>query len=117
MSTAPYAARIRELALSLPQTYEDRPWGFPVFKVAANRMFAWLTEAEPVEVTIKLTKEEREIAELLPYTRRASHLGRYGWITAVVTDDESLDAALEWLRESYWLRAPAELRAAVEGER
>ena len=116
MGTAVYASRIRELALSLPETYEDQPWGFPVFKVASNRMFAWLTEAEPIEVTIKLTKEEREIAELLPYTRRASHLGRYGWITATVTDDESLDSALEWLRESYWLRAPAELRTAVEGE-
>ena len=38
---------IRELALSLPQTYEDAPWGFPVFKVADNRMFAWLQEDEP----------------------------------------------------------------------
>ena len=25
-----------------------------------------------------------------------------------------LDAALEWLRESYWLKAPAHLRKAVE---
>jgi predicted DNA-binding protein (MmcQ/YjbR family) len=116
VSTAAYASRIRELALSLPQAYEDRPWGFPVFKVGQNRMFAWLSEHEPVEMTVKLTKEEREIVELLPYTRRASHVGRYGWITATITDDESLDAALEWLRESYWLRAPSELRAAVEGD-
>jgi hypothetical protein len=34
------ADRIRELALSLPETYEDEPWGHPVFKVGANRMFA-----------------------------------------------------------------------------
>ena len=39
----------------------------------------------------------------------------YGWVTAEVTDEESLEAALEWLRESYWLKAPPELRAAVEG--
>jgi hypothetical protein len=25
--------RIRALALSLPSTFEDSPWGFPVFKV------------------------------------------------------------------------------------
>jgi ABC-type antimicrobial peptide transport system permease subunit len=30
--------RIRELALSFPQTYEDAPWGFPVFKVGSNRL-------------------------------------------------------------------------------
>ncbi len=67
-------------------------------------------------MTVKLTQEEREIAHLLPYVRIASHVGRYGWITANVTDEESLEAALEWLRESYWLKCPAELKAAVEGD-
>ena len=42
-------------------------------------------------------------------------MGRYGWVTAEVADDESLEAALEWLRESYWLKAPTALRAVVEG--
>jgi predicted DNA-binding protein (MmcQ/YjbR family) len=109
-----FAARVRGLALSFPEAYEDAPWGFPVFKVAENRMFAWLIEAPVVEVTVKLTSEEREIAQLLPYVRKASHLGRYGWVTATVTDEETLETALEWLRESYWLRAPAHLRSAVE---
>jgi predicted DNA-binding protein (MmcQ/YjbR family) len=113
---AGFAEQIRELALSLPETYEDEPWGFPVFKVAENRMFALLFEGDPVEVTVKLTREEREIAELLPFTRRARYVGRYGWITATVTDEESLQATLEWLRESYWLKAPASLRHAVEVE-
>jgi hypothetical protein len=51
--------------------------------------------------------------QLLPYVRTARYVGRYGWVTAEVTDEESLAAALEWLRESYWLRAPAELRDAA----
>jgi predicted DNA-binding protein (MmcQ/YjbR family) len=110
-----FAARVRKCALSLPQTYEDDPWGFPVFKVADNRLFAWMIADEnALHVTMKLTLEERELARMLPFVRRASHLGRYGWITAAVTDDESLDAALEWIRESYWLRAPAQLKKAVE---
>ena len=104
---------IRQLALSLPQTYEDAPWGFPVFKVADNRLFALLREGEPVELTVKLSTEEREIARLHPWVRRASHVGRYGWVTARVTDEETLDAALEWLRESYWLKAPADVRDAA----
>jgi predicted DNA-binding protein (MmcQ/YjbR family) len=109
------ADRVREVALSFPEAYEDAPWGFPVFKVRDNRMFAWMiVRDESIEVTVKLTQEEREIAQLLPYVARARYVGRYGWISAQVTDDESLDCALEWLRESYWLKAPAELRAAVE---
>ena len=83
--------RIRALALSFPSTYEDSPWGFPVFKVGDNKLFAMM----------------------LPWVRHASYVGRYGWITARITDEESLQTALEWMRESYWLRAPVEFRDAV----
>jgi hypothetical protein len=34
VTTEAVAERIRELALSLPESYEDEPWGHPVFKVA-----------------------------------------------------------------------------------
>jgi len=109
---ATFAERIRELALSLPRSYEDRPWGFPVFKVGDNRLFGLMAE-DGSELTVKLTREEREIAELLPWVRPASHLGRYGWVTAAIADEETLAAALEWLRESYWLKAPADVRDAA----
>ena len=116
-STSSFAHAIRDLALSFPQTYEDAPWGFPVFKVGANKLFALLFEdGDRVELTVKLTAEERQIVELLPWVRSASHIGRYGWVTAAVTDEETLAAALEWLRESYWLKAPVAVReAAFEG--
>jgi len=107
---------IRELALSLPETYEDSPWGFPVFKVADNKLFAMLFEGEPPEVTMKLGQEEREIAYLHPWVRRASHVGRYGWVTATIEDDDALATALEWVRESYYLKAPAKLRDAAFAE-
>jgi predicted DNA-binding protein (MmcQ/YjbR family) len=109
--------RIRALALELPETYEDSPWGHPVFKVADNRMFASMSQADGVvRLTVKLTAEEREIATLLPYVEKAKYVGRYGWVTALVYDEESLEAALEWIRESYWLRAPEHLRHAVEAD-
>ena len=116
--TATIERKVKELALSFPEAYEDRPWGdFPVFKVGQNKVFGWAVRREDsVDVTMKLTAEEREIAHLLPFVRTASHVGRYGWITAAVRDEESLEAALEWLRESYWLKCPAELRSAVEND-
>ena len=110
--------------------------GFAMFSVIEKESGRWIGRVGPwqpegwpgteigwaivrdgaVDVTVKLTQEEREMAHLLPYVRIASHVGRYGWITANVTDEESLESALEWLRESYWLKCPAELKAAVEGE-
>src|SRR6478672_5645863 len=98
--------RIRELALSFPETYEDHPWGdFPVFKVGENKVFAWFTiEPQAVQLTLQLTAEEREVARLLPYVSIARYVGWYVWITATVTDEETLKTALEWLRESYWLK-------------
>jgi predicted DNA-binding protein (MmcQ/YjbR family) len=111
---AELADRLRALALSLPETYEDEPWGHPVFKVGENRMFAAMSVADhAVNLTVKLTAEEREMAHLFPFVRRASHVGRYGWITAEIADQESLETALEWVRESYWLKAPAHLKSAA----
>jgi predicted DNA-binding protein (MmcQ/YjbR family) len=110
-----YGERIRALALSFPETYEDSPWGHPVFKVGDNKMFAAMSDGDdPVTVTMKLTPEEREIALHMPYVSVARYVGRYGWVSAIVSDDESLENALEWIRESYWLKAPARLRSAVE---
>jgi predicted DNA-binding protein (MmcQ/YjbR family) len=112
--TATYIDRVRALALSFPQTYEDAPWGFPVFKVGSNKMFAWMVEHEDrIDVTVKLSAEEREIVELLSWVRRASHVGRHGWVTVEVSSHETLEAALEWIRESYWLKAPADVREAA----
>jgi predicted DNA-binding protein (MmcQ/YjbR family) len=108
-----HATRFRRLALSFPETYEEAPWGHPVFKVGANKMFAAMGNDEPLRVTLKLSAEERQVAFELPFVQTAAYVGRYGWITATVTDAETLEAALEWLRESYWLNAPAAIRDAA----
>jgi predicted DNA-binding protein (MmcQ/YjbR family) len=107
------ARRVRELALGFPEAYEDAPWGFPVFKVADNRMFALLGSAAPLEVTMKVGPEEREIGMLLPFVRPASYVGRYGWVTVTVADEDALQTALDWVRESYFLKAPARLRESA----
>jgi predicted DNA-binding protein (MmcQ/YjbR family) len=110
-----HAIAVRALALSLPLAYEDHPFGpnAHVFKVPQNRMFAILSDGPPVTVTLKLTREEREVSLELPFTSEARYVGRYGWITARIDDGDCLYAVLEWLRESYWLKAPEDVREAA----
>ncbi|MGZ4431053.1 MAG: MmcQ/YjbR family DNA-binding protein [Gaiellales bacterium] len=114
--TSGAADAIRSLALSFPEAREDHPFGADahVFKVGGgSRMFAIVSDGPPVSVTMKLTREEREVALTLPFVSEARYVGRYGWVTARVEDDHGLAAALEWLRESYWLRAPEGMREAA----
>jgi predicted DNA-binding protein (MmcQ/YjbR family) len=111
-----WPGQVRKLALTFPTTREDHPFGpeSHVFKVGGgSRMFAIMSDGPPMRVTLKLTKEEREIALTLPFVSEAKYVGRYGWVTATVEDEDGLDAALEWVRESYWMRAPEELREAA----
>ncbi|MDX6533746.1 MAG: hypothetical protein QOF68_1490 [Gaiellales bacterium] len=114
--TSTAADAIRTLALSFPTAREDHPFGAEahVFKVGGgSRMFAIMGDGPPVVVTLKLTKEEREIALTLPFVSEARYVGRYGWVTARIDDEHCLEATLEWVRESYWVRAPIELREAA----
>ena len=110
------AKAIRKLALSFPESREDHPFGpdSHVFKVGGgSTMFAIMSYGPPVTVTMKLTREEREVALTLPYVSEARYVGRYGWVTARVEDEDCLDATLEWIRESYWLKAPAANKEAA----
>ena len=110
------ASDVRTLALSFPHAREDHPFGpeAHVFKVGGgSTMFAILGDGPPVTVTMKLTKEEREIALTLPFVSEAKYVGRYGWVTARIEDKDGLQATLEWIRESYWLKAPADVREAA----
>ena len=50
---------IRKLALSLPEAYEDAPWGFPVFKVADNKLFA-LMRTELLEIKRRAERQGQE---------------------------------------------------------
>jgi predicted DNA-binding protein (MmcQ/YjbR family) len=110
------AGSIRSFALSFPQSREDHPFGpdAHVFKVGGgSTMFAILGDGPPVSVTLKLTREEREVALEMPYVSEARYVGRYGWVTVRIEDDDCLEAALEWMRESYWLKAPEDVREAA----
>jgi predicted DNA-binding protein (MmcQ/YjbR family) len=110
---------IRRRALDLPEAFEQERWGHPVFKLPKGdegKLFCILSADGdvPVRATVKLDREEREVALTMPWCQVASYIGRWGWVTGEVVDDESLRAICDWLVESFWLNAPPRLRSAVE---
>ena len=44
----------------------------------------------------------------------ARYVGRYGWVTVHVVDDDVLTMALDWVAESWWLKATVAQRALLE---
>jgi predicted DNA-binding protein (MmcQ/YjbR family) len=109
------SSAIRKFALAFPKAFEDHPFGpeSHVFKVGGKSMFVIMHDGPPVTATLKLTKEERQVALEMPYVSEAKYVGRYGWVTARIEDEHALDATFEWIRESYWLKAPADVREAA----
>jgi hypothetical protein len=74
-----------------------------------------MSEAEdPVRVTVKLDAEEREAALTQSFAEVARYVGRYGWVTVDVVDDDVLTMALDWVAESWWLKATVAQRALLE---
>jgi hypothetical protein len=106
---------VRRRALALPEAYEDEQWGLALFKLPPGRVFCFMSKGGlPVTATLKLERDDRGVALSLPWCRVAQYVGRYGWVTVDIVDAEALDAACDWLADSYWLRATARQRRLLE---
>ncbi len=115
MTAAEVEDAVRRKALTLPGAYEDRPWGHPVFKLPPNGVFVFMSEgSDPVRVTVKLDAEEREAALTQPFISVAKYVGRYGWVTVDVVDADVLTMVLDWVAESWWLKATVTQRKLLE---
>ena len=47
----------------------------------------------------------------LPFVSEARYVGRYGWVTA--SRGRRRSRPLEWMRESYFVRAPERLKPSA----
>jgi predicted DNA-binding protein (MmcQ/YjbR family) len=107
-------------ALSLPEAWEDHPWGENVAKVG-KKVFVFFGVPDPREeqliVCVKLPKSG--VAALdLGFTEPAGYgLGKSGWIMARIGKGERVDQALleGWIEESYRAVAPKKLAARLDG--
>lgn len=93
-----------ERARDKPEAVEDHPWGDVVFKIR-GKIFAFIGSPESPGVTVKVDPEELDALLTLPFVRRASYIGRYGWVSLSVTNKDTRDLALSLIDDSYDLIA------------
>ncbi|HSK94663.1 MAG TPA: MmcQ/YjbR family DNA-binding protein [Candidatus Angelobacter sp.] len=114
MTVHPLADSIRDYAASLPEAWEDHPWGERVFKVG-RKVFVFLGGLEDRGlVTVKL-RDSLDEATAFEWVQPARYgLDRGGWVTCALPGDAPLDMVTSWIAESYRLVAPKRLIALVD---
>jgi predicted DNA-binding protein (MmcQ/YjbR family) len=107
---------LREFALTLPESWEDTPWGDDLVVKVRKKIFVFLGSgaADPVRISVKLP-ESAEHALSLPDAVPTSYgLGRSGWVTLkLAADTTPLDLLIDWVEESYRAVAPKTLVAKL----
>jgi predicted DNA-binding protein (MmcQ/YjbR family) len=112
------ADALRAFAFSLPEAWEDHPWGESVAKVG-KKVFVFFGSADgdgPFGFSVKLPTSEDE-ALALPFTVPTGYgLDRGHWVTVRPPADAPLDLLFGWIEESYRTVAPKALRAQLEAQ-
>lgn len=100
-------------ALSLPEAWEDDPWGETVAKVR-KKVFVFFGGPGRSLVTVKLDESHGHALSLEGAAPTGYGLGKSGWVTLPL-DAPGLDPELlcEWIEESYRIVAPRMLVAQL----
>lgn len=100
----PAFTAVIERCRSRPGAVEDHILGEIVFRVR-GRVFAFMGRRDRAAVTVKAPAEDAARLLCRPYVRRARYVGRFGWLTVEMRDEESLRLALGLVDGSYLLAA------------
>jgi predicted DNA-binding protein (MmcQ/YjbR family) len=96
-------------ALSLPEAWEDRPWGDTVAKVR-KKIFVFVGSTH---VTVKLDEAHGHALSIEGAEPTGYGLGKAGWVTVPVAG-VPVDVLHDWIEESYRLVAPKRLVAQLD---
>jgi predicted DNA-binding protein (MmcQ/YjbR family) len=107
-----------EFALSLPEAWEDHPWGENVAKVR-KKVFAFFgvpDGSHPAGLTVKLPESGDHALSLPEGSPTGYGLGKAGWVTITLSPDlPPRDVLTDWIMESYRCVAPKSLAAKLPG--
>lgn len=105
-------------ALSLPEAWEDHPWGENVAKVR-KKVFAFFgvpDGSHPAGLTVKLPESGDHALSLPEGSPTGYGLGKAGWVTITLSRDlPPRDVLTDWIMESYRCVAPKSLAAKLPG--
>jgi predicted DNA-binding protein (MmcQ/YjbR family) len=106
------AEKLRQFALSYPDTFEDHPWGETAIKVRpTGKAFLFMrADEKEVSLSVKLPNS-RDMAIDLPFTEPTHYgMGKHGWVTAHLKGKKvPLDLIKAWIDESFRAVAPKKL--------
>lgn len=107
---------ILSYALTLPEAWEDHPWGDTVVKVR-KKIFLFLGQDDDgVRLSIKLNESHGHAMSVPGATPTGYGLGKAGWVSLTVGErGPGADLLTDWVDESYRLVAPKRLAAVLDG--
>jgi len=109
-------AQLLEFALSLPEAFEDHPWGESVAKVRGKVFVFFGMEGSPrPRMTVKLVESHGHGLSVDGSEPTGYGLGKSGWVT-VPLEADGVDPGLlcDWIEESYRIVAPKRLVAELD---
>ncbi len=124
-SPAELRAAARTFALSLPEAWEDFPWGESTIKVR-KKVFVFLGNDAPegvpddvLRVSAKLPQSMTDVLALPFATPTGYGLGKHGWVSLRIEAGVTvaLEDLLGWIEESYRAVAPKTLVKALHASR
>ena len=110
--------KVREFALSLPETSEEHPWGEDVAKVS-GKIFVFLgTAGVPRRITVKLEESHAHALSIEGAEPTGYGLGKSGWVTVPLrAEGVNLQLLRDWTEESYRIVAPKRLVTVLDERR
>ena len=116
-------ARVRKLALSLPEAHEVEAWGEPTFRVK-NKIFAMYAHADThhgdgrnaVWCKAKAVNQQLMIDAAADRFFSPPYVGPSGWIGVWLDGNVDWDGLLDLFRDGYRMTAPKKLLALLGEE-
>jgi predicted DNA-binding protein (MmcQ/YjbR family) len=104
--------KLRELALSYPDTYEEHPWGETAIKIRPKgKVFLFIGSHDGrASFSVKLPNS-RDMAVDLPWAEPTHYgMGKHGWVTGQLdAKNVPFDLIRAWVDESFRAIAPKKL--------
>ena len=86
--------------MAFADAVEDYPWEGHVGWKVKGKLFA-IGGEESNQVTVKSTLDKQAALIHMDGIEKAAYVGRFGWVTITIANDQTLDLAKGLIDESY----------------